>query len=1046
MGVVTLLLRRLRTHPTAFVAVATSVLMSMTVVATLQTLSVAIGDAGVRGGLDVPPAQRSVVVTAGLRPGELAAADRRVRAALDPGVRADLTRTTTATTLGIRGRATTDRALLLDAGDLRARAALVTGAWPRTPQVSAGAVRGEVEVVLTEAGARALAVPVGTRLVLRDLVSADTPPLVVHVVGVVRPTRVADGVWDDDPLGLAGEVRSDFTTFGPLVTADGALDLPVVSSTAVSWRWTPRVGAVGAGGVVGLRSAVDATVDRLSRLVSGESGRASTGTDGPLRDAAVTSGLPDLLERAEQVGARVRVSLLTPTVLLVVLGTASLVVAAALLAGLRDTETRLMRARGASPERLAGLALADALAVVLLGAVGAVLLAPVLARLLTRAAGVPEPPAGLLPPGVALLAVALMGVLAVVVIVGTTLRVGRSRADTAARGGAGRVLRVLAGSGLDVALVALSVLGVVQLRRYDAASAVTVDPLTTVAPALVVAGVSVLCLRLLPLLTRGVSRLTSGRPGLDVAWAGWQLSRRLAGQAGTVLLVLLALAMGTLALAHSATAERAVADQSAFDTGAPARVLTGGLTGADLAGALTSLEVVSGGAARVVPVARDRVDLGPVADVTVLALDARTASGVLDPRPDTLGGRSWRSVAGVLAAARPTLDGLALPVGARTLAVTAAIDDPFGTGDFTQPGWVLLTDARGLLVRLPAGDVGTRPTTLSVTLPRTDGAWRLLGAGVAVDPNLVAVDGSAPFRFTLSAATADGQGLAGLDRLSAQSGSGSVAAAVRGSTLDALPALVTREVASGAGVTVGDRLDATVAGRRVTLRVAALADSVPTASVPARAVVVDLASVLAAPVGGTGDRLLGTDPLTPGEWWLDPVSPVTTERLLAGLPGTSTAELRSDLVAERTGNPVNAGMRGAMLLVTAAALVLAAVGFAATTAALGRERRRENAVLLALGMPPRRIRRVLEAERLLVVVLTTLVGLGLGVLAALAVVPLLVGGDGHRQVPPVVVTMPWGALLAFAAVVAGALSLVGVLVLRGAGRDVAAELRRGVAE
>jgi len=253
VGVVTLLLRRLRTHPTAFVAVATSVLMSMTVVATLQTLSVAIGDAGVRGGLDVPPAQRSVVVTAGLRPGELAAADRRVRAALDPGVRADLTRTTTATTLGIGGRATTDQALLLDAGDLRARAVLVTGAWPRTPQVSAGAVRGEVEVVLTEAGARALAAPVGTRLVLRDLVSADTPPLVVHVVGVVgredegrHPLRQGQG---RELLGPLGGAPAEERGRGP----EGAVDV-VEAAHGI------RGAAGGEGGLV------DARVERAERV------------------------------------------------------------------------------------------------------------------------------------------------------------------------------------------------------------------------------------------------------------------------------------------------------------------------------------------------------------------------------------------------------------------------------------------------------------------------------------------------------------------------------------------------------------------------------------------------------------------------------------------------------------------------------------------------------------------------------------------------------------------------------------------------------------
>ena len=85
MGVGTLLRRRLLTHPVALVAVATSVLMSMVVVATLQLLSSSIADASVRTTLDVPGDRRSVALTAGVRPGELADVDRRVRAALAPG-------------------------------------------------------------------------------------------------------------------------------------------------------------------------------------------------------------------------------------------------------------------------------------------------------------------------------------------------------------------------------------------------------------------------------------------------------------------------------------------------------------------------------------------------------------------------------------------------------------------------------------------------------------------------------------------------------------------------------------------------------------------------------------------------------------------------------------------------------------------------------------------------------------------------------------------------------------------------------------------------
>ena len=242
--------------------------------------------------------------------------------------------------------------------------------------------------------------------------------------------------------------------------------------------------------------------------------------------------------------------------------------------------------------------------------------------------------------------------------------------------------------------------------------------------------------------------------------------------------------------------------------------------------------------------------------------------------------------------------------------------------------------------------------------------------------------------------SADGVPVGGLDVLGDRSHDGDVVRAGAPADLDAVPALVTRTVANAARAQVGSTLAITVAGRQVPLTVVGVVDSVPTARIPDRAVVVDLPTVLA--MGDVGEP--STSPAEAREWWVDPVSVSAVEDAVrTGLPAGSTAVVRSDLVAERAANPVNAGMRAAMLLVTGAALVLAAVGFAATTAALGRTRRRENAVLLALGMPPGRIRRVLALERIGVVVLTVAVGLVLGVLQPLAVVPVLVGGDGHPR-------------------------------------------------
>jgi len=352
-----------------------------------------------------------------------------------------------------------------------------------------------------------------------------------------------------------------------------------------------------------------------------------------------------------------------------------------------------------------------------------------------------------------------------------------------------------------------------------------------------------------------------------------------------------------------------------------------------------------------------------------------------------------------------------------------------------------------LVHSLPLGELGTKPADLTVQLPGGAGGMdhplTLLGVAAPaptelVDPSITTPD----FGVEIESVTADDNPVTGLEVLRDRSTASDAQRAGAPADLDAVPAIVTRSVAEAARAGVGSTLSLTVAGRRLPLTVVGVVESVPTARVPDRAVVVDLPTVLAMGDGGSPS----TRPAEPQEWWVDPVSvPAVQDAVRTRLPAGVTVAVRTDLVAERSANPVNAGMRAAMLLVTGAALVLAAVGFAATTAALGRTRRRENAVLLALGMPPGRIRRVLAVERVGVVVLTVAVGLVLGVLSALAVVPVLVGGDGHPQVPRVLVTLPAGQLVGFGVLVALVLSVVGVLVLRGAGRDISAELRRGEA-
>ena len=235
MGVGTLLRRRLLTHPVALVAVATSAPMSMVVVATLQLLS----------SVSPTPAKAPPLMSrlSGVRwpspracDREPADVDRRVRAALaGGGPDAVVTRTSTMTSRGIEGRDETDRAVVADLADLPGRARLTAGAWPSAAGDDVGPGGSPLKVALPVTAAEQLDVAVGSRLFLPDLVNADAKPL-PRRTGTYEPTGVDEGLWVDDPLGLAGVSGSDFTTYGPFVAAEGSFDRPFAGSSTVTWR------------------------------------------------------------------------------------------------------------------------------------------------------------------------------------------------------------------------------------------------------------------------------------------------------------------------------------------------------------------------------------------------------------------------------------------------------------------------------------------------------------------------------------------------------------------------------------------------------------------------------------------------------------------------------------------------------------------------------------------------------------------------------------------------------------------------------------------
>src|SRR5690606_12973379 len=239
------------------------------------------------------------------------------------------------------------------------------------------------------------------------------------------------------------------------------------------------------------------------------------------------------------------------------------------------------------------------------------------------------------------------------------------------------------------------------------------------------------------------------------------------------------------------------------------------------------------------------------------------------------------------------------------------------------------------------------------------------------------------------------------------------------------PVLLTSAVADDLQVEVGDQIALAFRGQSLDVEVAALIDQLPTGVVPERGVLADLATLNAAALTGAQaahqeGMLLGA---APREYWLAPTDVDATLAALAQDRAAAATVLDARAVAaERRAGPAHAGMRAALLLVSVAATNLAARGFAGAPAAIGRTRRHEGAVLHALGLPPREIRRNALSGRWAVIVLAVLAGVVIGGAITFAVVPLLVGGDGHQHVPDVRTVVPWGSVGLVAALTAAALA------------------------
>jgi hypothetical protein len=165
--------------------------------------------------------------------------------------------------------------------------------------------------------------------------------------------------------------------------------------------------------------------------------------------------------------------------------------------------------------------------------------------------------------------------------------------------------------------------------------------------------------------------------------------------------------------------------------------------------------------------------------------------------------------------------------------------------------------------------------------------------------------------------------------------------------------------------------------------------------------------------------------LEPDEWWLSADDPVALGAALRAPPfesvdtvaaATRTAALQTD--------PVALGILGALLLGVVAAAAFAAIGFAVSTSVAARERMTEFAVLRALGLSPRQLAGWLSLENAILVVVSLLIGTGLGLLISWVVLPFVtLTQAGTTPVPGLLISIPWGQIALLEAVALASLTV-----------------------
>ncbi|MGQ4482109.1 FtsX-like permease family protein [Streptomyces sp. SAS_276] len=1073
-------------------AVAVTVLLCATALAALMALAGSSVQAGAVRRLAADPGAQ-VNVNASYRAGGMAAADRDVRAAaarvfagVPQRTYVGLLGTSPVSVSGIDGVAGPPRGpggsgLHPVAVQQPGRfGELVAGRWPGgTADAPAGAFTSlpdvpvatgstaPVDTAIPVALAKRLGVTAGSRLQVRD---AFSRPMTLRITGVFRASG-AVGFWP----AMAGDLTEGETADQDLlVVPAAALNGSAVLNGHLSAHWSvqPDLSRLDADGLARLHG-------RL-RAFSGSQSQVSVfgGRQPSLDDLTVASGLPGAIDDLTVPTVAARSSLYLPSVLLAVLALATLVLAARQLTVRRRDELALQQARGAGTLRL----LRGAAAEWALTGVPAALAAPFLA--------------GLLHPGTrgadAWAAVGLTLVVHAAAVLLPVLPSARGRGARGARAAATQRL------GVDLALVVVATLGYLELRRHHSliadvgSGSASVDPVLVLVPTLVAGAAALLLLRLLPLTSLLLDAFGRRGRGLVLALAGWQLSRRAARNAGPVVLMCLAVAVSAFATTALACLGGLASEEAAFTVGADVRIdpsADDGYPAAVLGAAYRALP----GVTSVTPVTRATVNLPggatedlvgtvggpapriPAPAVPGIRLPGRPTALLLDERLRGDGSRVAPSLeltvqdASGLVSVVPAR--LSAPDGTRhTVAVPLAVALSGGhprTYPLTVTAISVLPQPNVAPARLDLDllRVGARETadTWVAQLPggqawsdgtdhasdATEGACKGKLAG-SYEPGVpgvctIAPPGSEVLRATVSSGVRPSQAISdtfgGLSAGDYVTKPGSQVRFVAGPSGGPAPLPVRADASTlnAARLHIGSTTTLDLGGGRIAARIVGRADSPPGLGRAQGHLIADqrqLSSAL---------TFVGADQEDPAFWWLGSTDSARTAAAAEAQPALGAVTTTARTAAALQADPFRAGLRRVLELVRYLAPGFAVIAFTVHAVVSARERRKEFALLRAIGVRAKSLSALLGAEQVGLALFAVIPGALLGMALAAAVLPLVTVDDtGQAPYPPLPRITPWATVTLTALATALAISAIVLALARLVARvDLVRVLRAG---